>query len=207
MVNQRSYAQVLRDGKFVFKHKEGIPKQMLSASATDDLKTASCDSSQYNGCALSKCIHFKNTPTHFTDSHKNLGRHHNPLYKENQIMQEPMLQTSNRFDILASIGDLDNDNYKEVTYNNLDQRFRGNKNKMGPILGRICHRKILLWTFQNFWKAIKAKLRINWVMPLRNLIMTLTILRRQVYNPGAIKWELGQNWLFCLVMITIMLCK
>ena len=51
-------------------------------------------------------------------------------------MQEPMLQTSNRFDILASIGHHDNNNYKEVTYNNFEKRFRGNKNKTGSYMSQ-----------------------------------------------------------------------
>ena len=54
-------------------------------------------------------------------------------------MQESTLETSNRFDILASIEDLENEDYKEVTYCTSDQRLRGNKNKTGPKLGQVCH--------------------------------------------------------------------
>ena len=46
------------------------------------------------------------------------------MYKGNQNTQESTLETSNRFDILASIEDLENEDYKEVIYYTSDQRLR-----------------------------------------------------------------------------------
>ena len=44
--------------------------------------------------------------------HDNLDTHDKLLYKGNRIVKESPIQTSNRFDILASMGDLQNDNYQ-----------------------------------------------------------------------------------------------
>ena len=68
------------------------------------------------------------------------SKNHNSTYKRNQNMQESTLQTSNKFDILVSVEDPDNEDYKEVTYYTSDQTLRGNKNKTGPTLGQVCHK-------------------------------------------------------------------
>ena len=91
-----------------------------------------------SGCALSKCVRSERTPTH-SDNYFNT--HDRLLYKENPVINESPIQTSNRFDILASMGDLQNDNYQEMTCDTLQTLFKGNKNKTGPILGRSFHRK------------------------------------------------------------------
>ena len=74
-------------------------------------------------------------------------------------MQESTLEIFNRFNILASIADLDNEDYKEVTYDTSGQTLRGNKNKTGPKLGQVCHIKNPVWLLHSLWKAIKQ----SWV--------------------------------------------
>ena len=96
---------------------------------------------------MSKCVRFERTPTQsvtWTQSnplYDNRDTHDQSLYKGNRIVKELPIKTSNRFDILTSMGDLQNDDHHEITCDNFQTVFKGNKNKTGPTLGLLCHKK------------------------------------------------------------------
>ena len=140
MVNQRSYAQVLKDGKSLVEQKECSQRPMVETRNKTVQDTACRASSQHSKCVPQKCVPLK-LAKYCNGFNKRLDNNHNLMHKGNRNVQESPLETVNRFDILASIADLDGEGYEKVTYENLDQRLRGNKNKTGPTLGQVCHIK------------------------------------------------------------------
>ena len=138
---------MLKNGKSCVNHKERGQKQMSVIKARRLLTNPFHELVHNSGCALSKCVRSERTPTHSdtqtqsTNLHNDLNTYDRSFYKENPVVHESPIQTSNRFDMLASMGDLQNDNYQEMTCDTLQTIFKGNKNKTGPILGRSRHRK------------------------------------------------------------------
>ena len=203
-VTNKSYAQVLKDGKSIVAHKERIPEQTLSNNSKEDFKNASRNPTHYSGGVLSKCVRSKRTPTHYssqihsTNSHRKVGSHCNSLRKEYLTGQEPRMQTSNRFHILASTDDLQDDHSKEVTCENFDFTFRGNKNKTGPILGTSCHTKNPDVDVSQFLAGNKNKTGKKLGVTTRESHHDCHI------NQKACLQFRGNN---CLVMIRMMLCK
>ena len=132
---------MLKNGKSCVNHKERGQKQMSVIKARRLLTNPSHELVHNSGCALSKCVRSERTPTHSdtqtqsTNLHNDLNTYDRSFYKENPVVHESPIQTSNRFDMLASMGDLQNDNYQEMTCDTLQTIFKGNKNKTGPILG------------------------------------------------------------------------
>ena len=146
VVTKKSYAQVLKNGKSLLGHKERVSKQMSFIKATKPPKTPVCKLTQASGRAVSKCIHSERTPTQsacLTQSKSLYGDCDvvdQSLNKGNRIGEEFPVITSNRFEILTSMGDLQNDDHQQTNCDTFQTNFKGNKNKTGPTLGLLCHK-------------------------------------------------------------------
>ena len=94
------------------------------------------------------------------------------------------------------------EDHKNVEHDILVKKLESNKNKTGLILGESCHIKNASVDVSTSLEGNKNKTGQKFD-DSRHKILTLTIVSRQVYNPGAIK-KLGKNWVLCLVMTMAM---
>ena len=63
------------------------------------------------------------------------------MHRENLNVQESQLTTANRFEVLALMENFEKEDHKNVAHDISVRKLEGSRNKMGLILGELCHIK------------------------------------------------------------------